>query len=158
MAAVHIHNNWHNHAVHLHAPIHGIHQRDDLSSTWRNCWRILDLLLQPSKLHPRIYLVSCNSKLPNCYHYSFQVGIVFYLMFFIPNLGVTWMNYAIVASCFSIIPLIWMTKERYNRLDLDDWRNIKHTTSKVWLWSYYNALLVGVGSPGALGLWNQGWR
>jgi len=48
------------------------------------------------------------------------VGIVFYLMFFIPNLGVTWMNYAIVASCFSIIPLIWMTKERYNRLDLDD--------------------------------------
>ena len=47
-------------------------------------------------------------------------GIIYLSMFFIPNLGFTWMNWTMVgAVIISIIPVIFI-KETFNRTDLDN--------------------------------------
>ena len=47
------------------------------------------------------------------------VGIVFLFLFFIPNIGSVWMNYALVGSTAIVIPAVLVTRERYNRTQVD---------------------------------------
>lgn len=48
------------------------------------------------------------------------IGGIFLAIFFIPNIGTTWMNYVLVASAVVSIPAVIFTKESYRRLDIDD--------------------------------------
>jgi len=47
-------------------------------------------------------------------------GIIFLLIFFIPNLGFVWINYALVGSTALAIPAVMMIKETYNRTNVDE--------------------------------------
>merc|ERR1719342_169067 len=47
-------------------------------------------------------------------------SMTFLLIFLIPNIGTTWLNYILPLSCAVCIPLILGVKENYNRLILDD--------------------------------------
>lgn len=47
------------------------------------------------------------------------VGFVFLGIFFVPNIGTVWMNYALVAASIVSIPAVALTKEAYRRLDVD---------------------------------------
>jgi len=48
------------------------------------------------------------------------VGIIFLFVFFIPNIGSVWMNYALVGSTAAVIPAVLIIKERYNRSQVDE--------------------------------------
>lgn len=47
------------------------------------------------------------------------VGAIFLFAFFIPNIGVTWMNYCLVAAPVVSLPFVYLTKEEYRRSYLD---------------------------------------
>jgi len=48
------------------------------------------------------------------------VAIVFLLLFFIPNIGYTWINYTLVAATALTIPAMLLTQETYNRSNVDE--------------------------------------
>ena len=48
------------------------------------------------------------------------VGIMFLLIFFIPNIGFEWINYVLVASTVVALPAIILTRESYNRSSVDE--------------------------------------
>lgn len=48
------------------------------------------------------------------------VGALFLFAFFIPNIGVTWMNYCLVLAPAVSIPFIYLSKEEYRRSNLDN--------------------------------------
>jgi len=48
------------------------------------------------------------------------VGIIFLFLFFIPNIGFKWINYSLVGSTALAIPAIILTKETYNRSNVDE--------------------------------------
>ncbi|KZS19268.1 Disrupted in renal carcinoma protein 2 [Daphnia magna] len=47
------------------------------------------------------------------------VGALFLFAFFIPNIGVTWMNYCLVAAPAVSLPFVFLAKEEYRRSSLD---------------------------------------
>ena len=47
------------------------------------------------------------------------VGIVFLLLFFIPNIGYLWIDYLLVISTVIGLPAVILTKESYNRSSVD---------------------------------------
>ena len=49
----------------------------------------------------------------------FQVGVIFLAIFYFPNIGFSWMNYALVASIFISLPLLMLSKEEFSRAELD---------------------------------------
>ena len=54
--------------------------------------------------------------------YSLRYGLgsmVFLLIFLIPGIGTTWLNYILPISSFVCLPLLFMVKEEYRRLELD---------------------------------------
>eukprot|EP00092_Neocalanus_flemingeri_P013308 GFUD01014343.1.p1 GENE.GFUD01014343.1~~GFUD01014343.1.p1 ORF type:complete len:513 (-),score=93.41 GFUD01014343.1:87-1625(-) len=51
--------------------------------------------------------------------YNFT-GIIFFFLFFIPNIGYVWINYLLVASTALAIPAVLATKETYNRSNVDE--------------------------------------
>ena len=48
------------------------------------------------------------------------VGILFLLVFFIPNIGYVWLNYVLVGSTVVALPAVIFTKESYNRSNVDE--------------------------------------
>ena len=46
-------------------------------------------------------------------------GLIFFSLFFIKNIGSSWMNYLVCASCAIPIPLVMFTTGRYKRSELD---------------------------------------
>jgi len=48
------------------------------------------------------------------------IGIVFLFIFFIPDIGYVWINYLLVASTALAIPAVILTKETYNRSNIDE--------------------------------------
>ena len=53
----------------------------------------------------------------NCFEDIF--GIIFFSIFFIKNISFTWINYALVFASGIAVPLTLLTRESYNRLDID---------------------------------------
>lgn len=47
------------------------------------------------------------------------VGAIFLFAFFIPDIGVTWINYCLVAAPAAALPFVYKVKEDYRRSDLD---------------------------------------
>jgi len=56
----------------------------------------------------------------NIYSARYGLGsMVFLLIFLIPGIGTTWLNYILPISSFICLPLLFMVKEEYRRLELD---------------------------------------
>ncbi|XP_055859785.1 solute carrier family 49 member 4-like [Biomphalaria glabrata] len=47
-------------------------------------------------------------------------GLIFLLIFFIPNVGTLWMNWTLIGSTAICIPMIMVLKSRFNRLEVDE--------------------------------------
>ena len=47
-------------------------------------------------------------------------AIIFLLLFFIPNIGYKWINYALVGSTIIALPAVLLAKETYNRSNVDE--------------------------------------
>ena len=47
-------------------------------------------------------------------------GIIYLSMFFIKNIGYTWMNWTMVGAVVASIPPVLLIKEEFNRTDLDN--------------------------------------
>ena len=48
------------------------------------------------------------------------VGIVFLLLFLVPNIGYVWINYLLVGATAVGLPAILFTEETYNRSNVDE--------------------------------------
>ena len=46
--------------------------------------------------------------------------LIFLFMFLIKEIGYVWMNYVLFSLTACAIPLVWISKEQYNRLNLDN--------------------------------------
>ncbi|KAK0064967.1 disrupted in renal carcinoma protein 2, partial [Biomphalaria pfeifferi] len=47
-------------------------------------------------------------------------GLIFLLIFFIPNVGTMWMNWTAIGSILVFIPMILVLKDQFNRLEVDE--------------------------------------
>jgi len=48
------------------------------------------------------------------------ISVFFLLIFNIPNIGTSWLNYVLPLSCFVVLPLLFFIKEEYKRSGLDE--------------------------------------
>merc|ERR1719427_404418 len=51
--------------------------------------------------------------------YNF-IAIIFFCLFFIPNIGFIWIDYLLIGSTVAAIPLVLISKETYNRSNVDE--------------------------------------
>jgi hypothetical protein len=48
------------------------------------------------------------------------VSMVFLLVFMIPHIGYSWLNYILPVSCFLCLPLLVTVKEEYKRMEREE--------------------------------------
>ncbi|CAH1773429.1 unnamed protein product [Owenia fusiformis] len=49
-------------------------------------------------------------------------GLIFLLVFMIPHVGTMWMNWFMIGSIIVCLPILFIMKEKYSRLDIDEQR------------------------------------
>ena len=64
---------------------------------------------------------------------NFQVGVIFLAVFYFPQIGFSWMNYALVSSIFISLPLIMFSKEEYTRAKVDRNGIDKNKTENIYV-------------------------